>query len=452
MRVRLAPAVLSVALLLACETSPERGASPQHTLHDAEAAAPATELDAERPANDMDAAADATASKAETETGALVESDASVAKDAGHARALGMNDVTILTPVPANPANSPVLMLGSDPTDDGRAMVPRALFDRLAGPFAGDMVKAVRAEGYEALHLVAVRLDLCERAQPGPCGPTEDGRLRLVFQQFLGFSSTGNTPAFFDTSFHALYTIPNAELAASVAELRALAAIQDAPVEGPLRPSPALSDVSKPVYAQYAAAARRFVKARALEARLAQLTLNTQPQEYAQVRWLFRGLARAGDGSFQELPIAGSSASTLHVFLAGNGYDVRDAGVAPEGLNDLLSYKAYGEAEPPRQLSAVATMLAVDNPLRHGTATASCVACHTATALREIRAATIDLKNFPEGYKSTRDLSVDAGVLPDSLGTLRALGFAGWDAKVVISRRVVNETAQVLDEIALRYP
>ena len=54
------------------------------------------------------------------------------------------------------------------------------------------------------------------------------------------------------------------------------------------------------------------------------------------------------------------------------------------------------------------------------------------------------------GYVSMFDLSVAGGESPKTSRTIRALGYIGKQA--MISQRVVNETAQLLTEVALRYP
>src|SRR4029079_15225097 len=93
------------------------------------------------------------------------EAGASATSDAGPDTALGLNHVTLLAALAESSAGA--LMRASDLMDDGTPLVPRALFDRLndePAPLFGAPV--VPREAYEALQLVAVRFELCDRNQP----------------------------------------------------------------------------------------------------------------------------------------------------------------------------------------------------------------------------------------------------------------------------------------------
>src|SRR5262245_21943078 len=80
-------------------------------------------------------------------------------------RALGMNDISMLVPLPAAP-DTPVLltMIG-----DGTPLVPRDRFDALVvNPH--DIAPKLGAKfRFEDFHVVAVRFDLCVHDQPEPC-------------------------------------------------------------------------------------------------------------------------------------------------------------------------------------------------------------------------------------------------------------------------------------------
>ncbi len=348
-----------------------------------------------------------------------------------------MNDVTILAPLPTGEA--PVLLRGADLADDGTALVPRALFDRLVADPEGGL-PILGGETYDQLHLVAVRFDLCDRQQPGVCPDTEDGRMRLVFQPIADQSA-------FDAGFHAFYAIRNAEIAPAVAALRDLATTVAGPRTGALRPSPALTASDA-----YAVKLRAFVKRFGGESRSVRLTINAQPQTLAQIQWALRGVEKK-DGAFVEMAIAGGAATSERVILAGRpGYEVTPATDHPAGLAGALTQSMFDAADATKRREYLAALAAVDNPLMHSAETVACVACHVSTVLTAARApgAGIDPVSLPERYTSTRDLSVAAGKSRETDRTLRALGYLGKDP--MISQRVVNDTAQVLSEIERRYP
>lgn len=82
----------------------------------------------------------------------------------------------------------------------------------------------------------------------------------------------------------------------------------------------------------------------------------------------------------------------------------------------------------------------------------SCVACHASTVVTSARAKTLGIEPgvIAGRYASPYDLSVAAGKSRETTRTLRALGWL--HDMPMISQRVANDTAQVLVEIARRYP
>jgi hypothetical protein len=363
--------------------------------------------------------------------------------DAGPFHPLHMNDVTILAPLPASGA-TPVLLRGTDLADDGTPLVPRALFDRLARPPADFTSPILTAATHDRLHLVAVRFDLCDRGLPGVCPDAEDGRMRLVLQPIFndGLSE--------DVGFHAFYAIRNDEIGGAVAALRDLA--RSAPAqEGVLRVSPALGAADP---APYATRLRAFVKRYGGESRLVRLTVNAQPQVFAQVRWELRGVEKRG-GAFVDITIVGSTAISEAVILDGAppsaGFDVKPVTDTPPGLARALSQRDFDAATDTQWRESLAALVAVEDPMSHTPETVACVGCHVSTVLMSVRAprAGIDPLTLPGRYTSRFDLSTAGGKGAETRAT-RALGYLG--RQPVISQRVVNETAQVLTEIETRYP
>ena len=367
--------------------------------------------------------------------------DAPVTPDASAGPPLGMNDVTILAPLPSTSA-TPVLLQGADLAGDGTPLVPRALFDRLVVDGTSGKPLPTLETAYERLHLIAVRFDLCDRHLPGPCPSEEDGRLRLVFQPL---SSTARAD---DVGFHAFYSVRNDELAGAVAELRELARGASAP-GGPLRTSPALTGANPAAYAEKV---RAFVRRYGGTARLVRLTINAQDMKSAAFRWVLRGVEKK-DGAFIDMPIVGGSEVTETVFTSGSAsFDVQPTTDTPPGLLGAIVYSRFNAADIDTQRASLAVLTAVDNPLTHTAETVPCVACHVSTLVLQTRAASraIDPQTLPGRYTSTFDLSTSGGKAGETQTVIRALGYR--NDVTLISQRVVNETAQVLAEIEARFP
>jgi len=364
--------------------------------------------------------------------------------DGGAAPRLRLNDVTILVPLPRT-TDTPVLLRGTDLADDGTALVPRALFDRLTSEPSGGS-PPLQADSHTRLQLVAVRFDLCDRQLAGPCASTEEARMRLVFQPI----SAG--PRADDVGFHAFYAIRNDEIPSAVATLRDLAqsAWDVSGQDGALQISPALS-AAQP--SGYAAALRAFVKRYGGTARLIRLTVNMQPQTSAQIRWTLRGVEKRGE-AFVDMTIAGTTATTESVVFGGTpspSYTVNPAVDLPAGLSGALNGQTFGAADLVAKRVYLTALVAAENPLSETAVSVPCVACHVSTIIAKKRAddSGIDLVNLPGRFTSTFDLSVAAGKLTDTPFTIRALGY--FSTAPMISQRVVNETAQTLVELNSRH-
>ncbi|MBX3222297.1 MAG: hypothetical protein KF795_17390 [Labilithrix sp.] len=365
--------------------------------------------------------------------------DAPPPGDPGPYVALGLNDVTILAPVPKDAAGA--LLGASDSADDGAAIVPRDVFERVAlppVPESGTM-PVVPAETYDRLQVVAVRFDLCDRNLPGACAAADDGRVRLVFQPF----SAGG---FDDIGFHAFYSVPAAEIADMVKDVRELAELQRAPRTSPLEVSPALSAGK----ADYRDKLRAMLRRRAGGTKLVRLTMNAQPLVFSQVRWVMRGVEKK-DGAFVDTVIPGVAGSTQEVITSGpTGFESKPVVEAPAGLSEVIDDTTFAAATDARKRELLDVLADADNPNETAPDTVSCIACHTSTSLMDVRAKSlgVDPKTIPRVYTSSYDLSV--GGLLRERRVIRALGYFG-DAPM-ISQRVVNDSAQVLDELDARFP
>lgn len=356
-------------------------------------------------------------------------------------RRLGMNDVSILVPLPAR-LEAPTLaaMTGIAP---GGELVPRDLFQRLVVA-PGDVMQA-----FERFHVVAVRFDLCDRLTPEPCAAGLDGRLRVVLQA-LEQNVAGGVGAR-DVALHAFYPIPAQELGPVVDDLRALAALQNAPLTAPLGVSPALASAG-PERGPYAMRLRTLIARYATSTGLTQLTLFSQHAVLQSLNWAFRGVKRQGN-QFQDLLIPDLRVTEQRTLLAGeSSYDTQPAADVPAGLAVALAGGAFSAAPQSARLQALGALAEVSNPTRRTAETVQCAACHVATLLtaRRSSVAGVDPAAVPGRYTSTYNLTNTSTTAVTNERSLRAFGWIF--AQPAISQRVINETAQVLGEIEARFP
>lgn len=344
-------------------------------------------------------------------------------------RTLGMNDVSILLPLP-KAIEAPVV---ATIEGAGVPMIGRDAFEAVVktdlGPKQGTLAD------YRDVHLVAVRFDLCDRQAVGKCPTGVPGRLRLVLQPLEIAAGELRTQ---DVAIHAFYPIAEAEMPGVIDELRAM---QRLPSDAPLQVSAA-----DPAYvARLRALVLRYARAD----RLARLTVIGQLAESAAFAWAFRGVDRT-DGGFAEMVIPGleDNARQQTAMLAGGDtvYDARPVADAPVGFAIAINGAKFGAAGAAARRGALNALVEIQDPSRHDSVDTQCLACHVSTYLTGRRAAAMHVApgRFASPYNT-----VVTSVIDRDPRVVRAFGWAG--SAPAISQRVANETASVLAEIAARY-
>lgn len=363
--------------------------------------------------------------------GTPLAADAGV--DAGfvptQSHALGLNDVTFLLPLEELDAGSPF----PNPFE----LIPFASFDRLTS--AAPVVRTDLAR----LRVVAVRFDVCDRAGPGPCAEDADGVFRLVLQPVYG-----TPPKVEDVALHGFFAVPRAEVPRVVDELRGLAAQQDLPHAAALRVNTTFQTAAA-YRAQFGALVSRYAKA----PRLHRLTLFGQETERAAIVWSFRGEERVGGGGLGPIEIPGVMTTQQEVLLfGGDSYQLTPLADFPSGFSRAVMESSFRNAPAAAQLESVKALAAVENPTLHTANTVQCASCHLSTTVLPARAADagIDLGTLEEVYRAPLFDQTPLGNQSARFRTLRALGY--FVDTPLVSQRVVNETANVLDELERRYP
>lgn len=357
------------------------------------------------------------------------------------AQPLGMNDVSILLPLPRDPG-MPVL---AGLVGDGAAMVDRRWYDALVASRGDIAPRNGAAIGFDDFQVVAVRFDLCDRSVVGPCPRGSAGRLRLVLQPMY---LRGGATFAHDVALHAFYEVPASELRDMVGALRQLAAIQRLPMGTALGVSPSAAAGD----AAYLGGLRQLVRRYARGDNLVRLTVIGQVAESAAFAWLFRGLDRQGDG-FVPLTIPEIAATQQTAQLAGGDTVYRVAPMVdrPAGFELAINGPRFAAASPADQAAAVAALTEVQNPTLRGTEDTQCIGCHLGTFLMARRAAMtgIEPASLPVWYATPAARGVHT-IAREDPRVVRAFGWAG--NAPAISQRVVNDTAQALEDIEARYP
>jgi hypothetical protein len=352
---------------------------------------------------------------------------------------LGMNDISFLVPLPADPSTPALAAMTGFATNPD--LIPRELHTRITA--GGDVTNP-----YEQFHIVAMRFDLCDRTAIGPCQAGVDGQWRMTFQPLRPTAPTQAA----DVALHAAYRIPSQDVAYVVNELRALARIRQLDITRPLAVNEMLTAATP---TEYTTRLRALVAMLARADRLIRLTVFAQDAHLAPFQWHFSGLEPV-NGTFQYFDIPGINISWI----------VQDAGAStpvpaftaspiadrPPGSTFALSktsFTAETAAERAQSLEALNIIL---NPTLTTPKTVHCANCHFATrsAVSCSAIAGVDLATVPSHFASPHDLSIANGILATDDFSGRIFGWR--DQFPEISLRVANETAMVLEEIEQRFP
>jgi hypothetical protein len=352
-------------------------------------------------------------------------------------RGLGMNDVSILLPLPRDP-RVPVLAAIAD-----AGLIERAWFDALVTDHHDIAPRVAAPIAFADFQVVAVRFDLCDRSTIGACPRGVDGRLRLVLQPMY---LRGGAVAAHDVALHAFYPVPARELAQVIDELRMLAR------DSPRAPDAALGVSLAARDPAYVARLRQLVLRYARGPRLARLTVIGQIADSAAFAWIFRGLERRGD-AIVPLAIPGVAAPQQSLQLAGGDtvYRTEPVADAPAGFALAINGPAFAAATLAQRLGALEALTAIQNPLIHDTIDTQCIACHVASYLTARRATSIGVVPAAIAGRFASPNPVATRSIADA--DPRVVRGFGWAAsEPAISQRVVNDTAQVLAEIEARFP
>jgi hypothetical protein len=353
---------------------------------------------------------------------------------------LGLNDLSVLMPLPASPETPWTLAPNS--TGLKGELLPIATFDEIPG----FPVIPADALDYWRMRVVSIRFVGCE---PKPQGC--QAQIRLIMQPINDDGSAR------DSALHLFYDIDDDEMAEVVRTLRWLRTQAPEVADSPL-------DVHAGLAAQgfdgaYGQGLVGLILTHAGEENLTRMTFFLRAPPAVEV-WFFGGFDFL-DGNVETMNIVGVGQGNQRVILQPNAsvtdpayeYEVNPPGLMPEDGHVLYTSLSAETATDEERRAAFASYLRVENPTLYNPEQLPCAGCHlstfvTADARRRFGFADEDFAS--DVYQNADlDLSLrgDAANQPSSL---RAFGYFKRD--VMISQRVINSTADVLADIETRWP
>lgn len=348
--------------------------------------------------------------------------------------ALGLNDVSVLLPIPASLEDPYMVPWSAGARGE---LLPRAVYDQIPG----FPVKPAEGLDYGLMRTIAVRFDGCQPA-PGGC----QAQIRLVMQPVTADGST------LDSALHLFYALDDTEIAEVTTELRRLRTLAPEVADAPL-------DVHAAVLAQgiqgpYGFGLTDLVLRYAGEQNLVRMTFFLRAPPLDEV-WFFGGFDRvAGELQVMDIVRVGQgNQRVIRTEVAGGwDYDLLPVAPTPEDGQVLFTSAAASVATDEERAAAFASFLRVENPRIYAPDDLPCAGCHMATFITSQAEAMFGLEAAAfsdDTFTSTHDISM-RGTAKDNASSLRAFGWFG--AEPMISKRVINESAEVCDDLETRFP
>lgn len=371
---------------------------------------------------------------------------------------LGLNDITILLPLPQTMDDMNQFLSPSSEMVMGQKqneLLPKIVYKRM--PTLN--VEIDQEKNYQNnLKVIGIRFDPCfmEGFTPTACQP----QVRLVWQPIV-FKTNGRTgvdrPTTMDTALHTFYNLNAAEWSALMNEVKAISSFD---VTAPLQIHPVLT--AEGFSGLYWKNLKNIILKYAGKKNLVRTTIMVSRNGFV---WAFRGVDLV-QGQWIDIEIP-----TMKVPDRPDVTVVNDAFfIEPSSLSELSEFrggatllefmneawfnlitdsKKFRQTQTEEEIkAALGLAFQIENPNKHNPATTGCVNCHVAQAIRlwgEANFKSWDFNKVFNGdvYLNSRFDLTNTSVNPARSDRLRGLGYFGDEP--IFSQRVINETAQILN-------
>ena len=356
------------------------------------------------------------------------------AGEPGTDRFVGVNDVSYLFPLPAEGEQDSLLKL--DAMAAHGELLPRALFaEHIDHLWEGPMSE----QSYEMARITALRLDPCAGETAFESTERCTAEVRLSAQP-------GVTGSMIDAAIHLIYRVPQDELRTMLESLLALkqgAALDVSTL--PLGPHPIM--VQEGLAGPFARGVQKVILEHVGAERLVKLTFMDRGRNSSN--WRLHLFERQGQALVAaNIPALGSEPDVQQGVDENGSLDTRLTSVHP--VDDSVGFPAnLLDSEQAKNLTvgekraALARLTSFEDPARFSSLTLDCGSCHVNTNAREFYERVFGLEAeqtfaAPPGQNVTR---VDQTELASNV----LLSFGYFGDRLVVSQRVIHESARVAD-------
>ncbi len=397
------------------------------------------------------------------------ESDGETQEALNEAKALGMTDVTILYPLPKSVDFFDDKLGPTSEVDQGE-LLPADLFTQIAAiaappmtTFDGKQMEPNRAlfadwvDAFSYLRVVGIRLDPCFGGAPASLGATDCmNTIRMVAQFFPPNTNSSSPLPDGRSAIHLFYKVTRQDFTALAKGMLALRKASGLPLQKGLITTsrgvhPTLA--AEGLRGTYATGLKDLILKYAGEQTLTQIAVCVQDRgaplngyynnsTVADSRWVF-GRFEYAVGALRPLDVSTLNYTGLQTIDTSPPNGQRDMVVVtpvptvPDNFLQFFNRKpeASGTVDPVKVDNARRSSFTLMNPKKYTAKTADCASCHMAKQV------VINHPSDPNDYKSS---TYRLDHTHDFFGPFRMFGYDGG-ANPILSARVVNETATVLD-------
>ncbi len=343
-------------------------------------------------------------------------------------------DVSLLYPLPAAAQDELLLQ----PTDSGAY---GALLPQFIGTGATQDVGSVGSGTYQALRLIAVRLDPCS-ARKG-CG----SEVRAVFQPISSAAGGGAL----DGAVHVFYAVPTDELVVMLEEILALKHASGAGIAygAQLGVQPILAATG--LDGDFAKGLRKVLLKHLGTQRIERVTLMDHifPDEDG---WLFEIFDRVGTDLVLQKVV--NTNKVQQVILGGSAIDGMIAGISADAQTTptlpelgLIAARSRPATVTPQLEMGFAEAIAAQHPLLHDSENTDCGSCHVAEGARRVG---LEIYGLHEtgAFTSARSLTY----VRDNAAVTNVHAFSYLGTSISVMQRTANESALAADRLQAMLP
>lgn len=343
---------------------------------------------------------------------------------------LGLNDVSVLLPLPKIETDIDLLLRPQD------GFIPKEVLAHLDPLIIDDQVDRIRS-----LKLIAFRIDPCFVESIGPAACRR--QLRMVFQPVSFYQ---NSALVFDAAVHAFFEFDDQSWNILLHDWTST--LTDSAGPHPLQVHPVIKaqGLKGTLWKTY----RQVLQKNCTPDKLVRITQSTVDR--FGMTWDFSGFDIDAKGKFIKLNIPRVNV-TKQTFFSNPG-DLKEfsAEITPipageKGLSDF--FHASSRQSPAQAWDIVKKSFEFENPTRFNTANLDCVSCHMAQSLRlwgEVHFNDVAGNPDIQRLKFSSPRRLDMSVKPFAItNRVRAFGYFFDEAN--ISPRVINESALAADAL-----